>query len=165
MLRGNAPFDPPSLAQERPELGQRLGRVSGLRETNLIVANAWPQANENAKPRRGLIDGFVKTCERWRLSRPEQMILLGYPNNEIAATPVLDGRVRASQDVKDRTGYVLNISIGLAALFGGSIENEVSWLSRPHEALGQSSPMQKMLSGRMIDMIKVHELVLRERAL
>jgi hypothetical protein len=119
----------------------------------------------NARIRKGAIEGFVRTCERWRLTRPEQIVLLGYRGDELAAQPILTGRVRPSQDVLDRSGYVLSISIGLAALYNDSVDAEIEWLTRPHTTLGQATPLSSMLDGKMLSMIRVHDLVSTERGL
>src|SRR6267143_1498920 len=107
-------FHPSAFNQEQPSQGQAIGTDAGLDPTRVLRPSRWPEANENVKVRKGAIDGFVRTCERWRLSQPEQIILLGYAGNELAGLPVLAGRVRPSQDVIDRVGYALGISIGLS---------------------------------------------------
>jgi hypothetical protein len=62
---------------------------------------------------RGIMDSFVKTCQRWGLSRKEQLILLGYGGDSASlGLQLLRGRLLSPpQDVKDRTGYVLGISL------------------------------------------------------
>lgn len=122
-------------------------------------------ANENERARRGPIDGFVKTCERWRLDQSEQLVLLGYAGNDIGGRPVLAGRAKPSQDVIDRIGYVLSISLGLASLFNDNIANEVDWLKQPKDDLGGASPIATMMSGRMVDMMRIVTLTLKERAI
>jgi hypothetical protein len=156
-------FNPAALNQEQPSQGQTFGASAGLDTNRVLRPSRWPEANENVRARKGAIDGFVRTCERWRLNQPQQIVLLGYSGNELAGVPVLTGRVRPSQDVIDRIGYVLGISIGLSALFNNSIPNEVDWLNQPQ--LGGTTPMQIMMSGKMLDMIRIVALVSRERAL
>lgn len=148
-----------------PSIGRaQLGGLShGLGEASRAPVLLHPNANFNV--RRGAVEGFVRTCERWELSAAEQVVLLGYGGDDLAAQPVLMGRTRASQDIRDRTGYVLSISIGLAALYNDSIDAETNWLKRPHRALGGVSPLNFMLDGRMLSMIRVHDLVMIERGL
>lgn len=136
----------------------------GLSPAELEPGNST-SLNANARLRRGVVEGFVRTCERWKLSHGEQVILLGYRGDELTAQPVLMGRTRASQDVRDRAGYLLSISIGLAALYGDSIDAELAWLSRPHPALQGATPLDVMLDGKMVSMIRVHSLVMAERGL
>jgi hypothetical protein len=159
-------FNPVSTVnQEQPLQGQTVGSIAGLENSRVLRSNRWPESNENVKVRKGVIDGFVRTSERWRLKQPQQIVLLGYPGNELAGLPILQGRVRPSQDVMDRIGYVLGISIGLGALFNNSIPNEVDWLNQPQHSLGGAAPMEIMMSGKMLDMIRIFALVSRERAL
>ncbi|MCK1523043.1 antitoxin Xre/MbcA/ParS toxin-binding domain-containing protein [Bradyrhizobium sp. 17] len=166
-------FEPPQREQRelRPANGNypsiaraQLGGLSqGLGEAPWTPVLLRPNANLNV--RRGAIEGFVRTCERWKLSQAEQVLLLGYGGDERAAQPIFMGRTRPSQDIRDRTGYVLSISIGLAALYNDSIDAEIDWLRRPHATLGGATPLDFMLDGRMLSMIRVHDLVMIERGL
>jgi hypothetical protein len=116
-------------------------------------------------PRRGVVDGFIKTCERWKLEKPDWVTLLGYNGDELGAEQIFRNRIRASRDVVDRTGYVLGISIGLAALFNNSIEAELNWLNTPNAKLDNATPMAVMLRGKMVSLITIFNLVNYERAL
>jgi hypothetical protein len=143
---------------------QRLyrGLGSGLGPN---VEFAAPQV-QSALLTRGYLDAFVKTCQRWHLSLEQQIVLLGFKGSEFLGRQLLTGRVLApSQDAKDRTGYVLAISIGLGALFDEAEAAELAWLSVPRPALGGRSALEFMLQGRMSDVMKVAELVACERGL
>lgn len=162
----------PNLEQgePRPANGNYPATATSLGNLALGLSPAAPEQvnaplSANARLRRGAVEGFVRTCERWRLSHIEQVILLGYRGDELTAQPVLMGRTRASQDVRDRAGYLLSISIGLAALYGDSIDAELAWLGRPHQALQGTTPLNFMLDGKMVSMIRVHGLVMAERGL
>src|SRR5262245_21329814 len=116
--------------------------------------------------RRGLVDAFMNTCQRWRLTEDEQSVLLGYGGNQAIAADILAGRyLNLPQDVRDRVGYVVGISIGLGALFNEVIGAELDWLNRPHPKLHNQSPLAVMLQGRMSQLIAVSALVNEERAL
>jgi hypothetical protein len=116
--------------------------------------------------RKGAIQAFVKTCERWKLATKDQIVLLGYGTNHTTGANILNGRVLSpSQDVRDRTGYVLGISLGLGAVFDESAEVELAWLRKPHPKLGKVAPLTYMLEGRMANLIAVADLVAEERAL
>jgi hypothetical protein len=79
---------------------------------------------------------------------------------------LLEGRwLRTSQDVKDRAGYVLGISVGLGALFDESVEAEVTWLNAPHPKLRGVTPLALMLGGRMAALMTVAQVVAEEREL
>jgi hypothetical protein len=93
-------------------------------------------------------------------------VLLGFKGSEFLGREFLTGRILAlPQDAKDRTGYVLGISVGLGALFDESETAELAWLSVPRSALGGQSARDCILEGRMSDLMKVAELVARERGL
>jgi hypothetical protein len=113
----------------------------------------------------GMFDAFVKTCQRWRLAEPEQATLLGYKSHEFLGQQLLRGYVPPrTQDVRDRIGYVLAITLGLGALFDENVEAEISWLQTEHPLL-KAPPLDFMLRGRMINLITVADIVRAERAL
>jgi hypothetical protein len=113
-----------------------------------------------------LIEAFKKTAERWRLTEDEAVQLLGYGGGRSFGKALLTGEMKLpSQDLTDRIGYVLGISLGLGSLFRERIEPELDWLSLPREELGGESALQKLLSGHMRDLIAVNHLVRRERNL
>jgi hypothetical protein len=123
------------------------------------------QQVRQARP-KGAIDAFVKICERWRLLPHDQIVLLGYKTSLSVGLFVLLGpSLGLSQDVKDRTGYVVGISIGLGAIFDESLEAELDWLNTPHPKLANETPLSHMLHGRMINLITVASLVADERGL
>ena len=80
------------------QLGAHFG-LGGSAVTQRIPATA-------PIPRRGVVDGFIKTCERWKLEKPDWVTLLGYNGDELGAEQIFRNRIRASRDVVDRTGYV-----------------------------------------------------------
>ena len=95
----------------------------------------------------------------------DQLVLLGYRDNEFFGLQLLRGRwLSAPQDVRDRTGYVLGISVGLGAIFNESIEAEVAWLNHPHQRLRGQTPLALMLQGAMRHLMTVNTLVAEERA-
>ena len=115
---------------------------------------------------RGVLKIFVETCQRWELKLEDQVILLGYQSAGSTGMQILNGRVREhSRDIKDRSGYVIAISIGLGILFGESIDAENQWLRNPRQMLDGKSPLDYMLGGQMIDLIAINRMVERERGL
>jgi hypothetical protein len=121
---------------------------------------------QSLPPSKGLVDAFVKTCQRWHLPPAQQVVLLGYTGSEFLGQQLLEGRVLAlSQDAQDRTGYILGISVGLGALFDESEEAELTWLAAPREALSGQSALSFMLEGRMANLMVVAAMVAHERGL
>ncbi|WP_375788093.1 hypothetical protein ACE10Z_11965 [Bradyrhizobium sp. Pha-3] len=112
-----------------------------------------------------MFDAFINTCQRWRLERNSQLRLLGFPEGDFLGSQLLMGRVPArTQDVKDRIGYVLAVSLGLGTIFNEAVAPELDWLTNIHPKL-RESPLQHMLGGRMIHLIAVAGLVAAERNL
>jgi hypothetical protein len=162
-----------SAAQEQQVLGGQGGGLrvqfpGGAYTVPVFTRTDAPEILEvQIRPmRRGLIDAFVKTCQRWRLTEGEQNVLLGYGANTVLAAEILAGRyLNLPQDVRDRVGYVVGISVGLGALFNEGIRAELDWLNRPHPKLRNQPPLAAMLQGRMAQLIAVLALVDEERAL
>ena len=138
------------------ELTRRRGRIS----------QADTPVRQQAPVRPPLVDVFIKTCQRWRLSEAQQITLLGYEGCEALGRELLAGRLlQPSQDVRDRTGYVLGISIGLGTLFNEAAEPERLWLNKPHSNLAGKSPLEFMLEGQMKNIMIVAAIVEQERGL
>jgi Protein of unknown function (DUF2384) len=125
----------------------------------------WPAVRPRIAP-RGIMEAFVKTCQRWRLNEHEQAVLLGYGTNPPLAREMMVGRYRdLPQDVQDRVSYVVGVSVGLGAVFDEAVQAEVDWLHRPHPKLANRAPLSVMLMGHIAQLITVSDLVAEERAL
>ena len=123
------------------------------------------QHTEASSP-RGVIDAFIKICQRWHLSHDEEIILLGYRPGDFIGEHILAGRVLpSSQDVLDRAGFVVSISLGLGAIFGEVVDAEISWLSHRRKKLNNKSPLEYILEGHMENLFFVAEMVKHERGL
>jgi hypothetical protein len=135
---------------------------AGLRNT----LDDYAPLHRSSQSGEALLDAFVKTCQRWHLSAEQQVILLGYKGSEFVGRRFLEGRfIALSQDGKDRTGYVLSISIGLGSLFDESEEAELAWLTVAREAFGGKSALDFMLEGHLANLMVVADLVAYERGL
>jgi hypothetical protein len=125
----------------------------------------WPAAQPRPGP-RGVMEAFVKTCQRWRLNEHDPAVLLGYGTNSPLAREMMSGRwVDLPRDVRDRVGYIVGISVGLGAVFDEAVQAELDWLHRPHPKLADRAPLSTMLMGHMAQLITVLDLVAEERAL
>jgi hypothetical protein len=121
---------------------------------------------QTAPGKVGIIDAFIKICQRWHLSPQQQITLLGYNGSEFFGQQLLEGRLVAPpQDARERTGYILAISVGLGSLFDDSERAELAWLNSPREALNGSSPLAYMLEGRMANLMYVATMVAHERGM
>ncbi|MCY4463498.1 MAG: DUF2384 domain-containing protein [Albidovulum sp.] len=149
----------------------RLGTSLSKLRSGRDIHRSWAASDISQGPReageiRGELKIFVETCQRWKLKLKDQVILLGYQSGDSIGMQILNGRVRAhSRDIKDRSGYVIAISIGLGILYGESIDAENQWLRNPRQILDGKSPLDYMLGGKMIDLITINRMVERERGL
>ena len=116
--------------------------------------------------RKGIVEGFVKVCNRWGLDQKKQKILLGISESGIFSDAILnDNSFNLPQDLKDRIGYVISISLGLGILFGGNTDAEIEWLNSNRHSLSDLTPIEYMLQGHMFNIINIAEMVNRERGL
>jgi hypothetical protein len=125
-----------------------------------------PQPSQTVPTKKGLLDAFVKTCQRWHLTQQQQIILLGYSGSEHFGRQLLfEGLLAPPQDARDRAGYILSISIGLDVLFDGSEQAELTWLNTPREVLNGKTALAFMLEGSMANVMIVAAMVNRERGM
>jgi hypothetical protein len=146
---------------------ETLGRSADFRVQH-ISAFQRPTAVQFEPPvlRPGLVDAFVKTCQRWHLSPSDQIALLGYNGSEFLGRQLLEGRLLAlPQDARDRVAYVLGISLGLGAMFNDSEEAELFWLRQLRPVLGGRSAIDFMLEGSMANLTVIAQMVAAERGL
>lgn len=149
---------PPQRAQQN-EPGGIAGRASGAKFD-------VPPPQQSAALRSGIVDAFVKTCQRWHLAPAQQIILLGYKGSEFFGVQILDGFVLSPpQDVRDRVGYILAISVGLGFMFDDLERAELAWLNAPRKAFDGNTPLVHMLEGRMENLMNVAAMVAHERGL
>src|SRR5258708_3950758 len=104
--------------------------ILAVNEEAGLVPDSRPSNQESIQqspgPVAGVMEAFIKICQRWRLSDDQQMILLGYPNATSFFNQLKLGHMPLiSQDTKDRIGYVLHISIGLGAIYNDVEEAEL----------------------------------------
>ena len=143
-----------------------VGFLEFSRARVMAIQTARTGAGAGAGTRRSIVDAFAKTCERWGLNCSEQLVLLGYQADHVVGQQVLAGGIApTSQDVRDRVGYVVGISLGLGALFGDIIDAEIDWLRHPRKWLDGVSPLEHMLEGHIANLIVVAEMVKHERGL
>ena len=129
-------------------------------------AQSVPLAEVREEAREGLVDAFLKTCQRWQLNSDDQMILLGYRPNDAVGLRVLAGQwTPSSQDFEDRVGYVAAVGLGLGALLGEAVDAEIRWLKQPRARLDGKSALEYMLEGHMASLFVVARMVTHERGL
>ena len=130
-----------------------------------LVPSQGPQFEVQGRP-QGILGAFVSVCKRWGLTRDDQSKLLGFPPGDFVAQSLLGGGIPpSSQDVRERVGFVVGISITLGALFGRNHEAELAWLNQRRAKLDGKTPLQCMLQRRMLNLAQVSELLRQERGL
>ena len=133
--------------------------------TKMGRINPRPHTSDANRP-RGVFDAFVNTCQRWRLSQDEQVVLLGRQPGDSLVYHLFAGRIHSlSLDAEDRAGYIVVISLALGALFDENIEAENDWLRQPRAGLEDKTPLEHMLGGSMVHLLDVVQLTRRERGL
>jgi Protein of unknown function (DUF2384) len=153
---------PGSLTPAQHVQQREPSKITGLASSISFVS----PPRQSAGLRSGTIDAFVKICQRWHLSTDLQIVLLGYKGCASFGSQILNGYLLSSpQDVLDRVGYILAISLGLGFLFDNSERAELAWLNAPRESLNGSSPLAYMLEGRMENLMNVAAMVAHERGL
>ncbi|MDE0302621.1 MAG: hypothetical protein OXJ38_05355 [Gammaproteobacteria bacterium] len=129
-----------------------------------ITQLAPKQHEEKISNPRGIFEAFVKTCQRWELDLDSQITLLGCRENISTGHQILSGHIISpSQDIVDRAGYIVGISLGLGALFGEAIDAEIDWLKCPRKKLQNKSPLEYMLEGHLVNLFAIAEMVRHER--
>ncbi len=102
---------------------------------------------------------FVNLTERWELEASHLPILLGYSRDSYTFALLISGDIIPStQDFTDRVAYMLEISIGLEAIYGDNPKIEQKWLKETHHRLRSESPLNHMLQGHMKNLITVVDI-------
>ena len=157
------------------ETFEELAKQNSIgKQTNTNQISNYPKA-KNYKPvlagkdsirLHGIIDAFVKVCQRWCLDENDQMKLLGFSSDDFFGKLILKGIDRAlPHDIDDRATCVVGIGMSLFSLFGESAEAEIHWLNHPRTNLQNRSPLAYMLEGRMENIFTVVNMVKHERGL
>ena len=70
------------------------------------------------------MDAFVRVCQRWNLNEAEALTLLGYRDSPFLGKQILDSRsLSIPLDARDRSSYLLSISLGLGTMFNEVAES------------------------------------------
>jgi Protein of unknown function (DUF2384) len=109
---------------------------------------------------------FMNLSDRWALESGELPILLGYPSESDTFARLMSGHITPNtQDLIDRIAYMLEISVGLEAIYGDNPKIEQRWLKEPHHLLKDKSPLDHMLQGHMENLMTIVDLLRDERGL
>lgn len=119
-----------------------------------------PKKLDETKISQAAFQAFLNIAKKWDLNREQQTILLGH----ISPSDYLEWKGRAEisrpfllpRDILERISYLLGIYEALHILLSTpDVAN--SWVKRPNAAplFTQKSPIDKMLSGNIADLIEI----------
>jgi hypothetical protein len=131
--------------------GRRADRVLVLLGAGESAATA-PQLSQPA-----LLRLFFKLAQLWQLSGPEQCVLLGGTSQHTLEVWRSGLWRKVPVDVQDRIEHLLCIHCTLLGLAGEA--GPASWLRTPNtaEPFGGQPPLQRLLAGRIRDLLAVHQ--------
>jgi len=111
--------------------------------------------SEDVDARRGIaqlaLKGFFNLAQRWQLSRPEAMTLLGLTATSTYANWKNGKTGTLPRDTLERISYLLHIDDALRQHCQHDTHLN-HWLRESHVQLHEQSPLGRMLQGNVIDL-------------
>lgn len=123
----------------------------------MTAAYTEAQLADSARLSGPALRAFDRIADQWKLSAPEQLILLGSPARSSYFRWKKDpDNARLSQDTLERLSYLLGIHEALAALLPDPQAAD-AWVRKPNDAppFGGRSALARMLSGLVADLYVV----------
>jgi hypothetical protein len=108
-----------------------------------ILAEASPRVALNA---------FTRIADRWKLTAQERRTLLGRSGRTAYRYDVPPTRL--GDDVRERISLLVGIYEDVRLLFGSG-ELGDGWVKRENRDFGGHAPLQRMLGGKIIDLVTV----------
>lgn len=116
--------------------------------------------SEDIDARRGIaqlaLKAFFNLANRWHLTRPEAMTLLGLTATSTYANWKNGKTGTIPRDTLERISYLLNIDDTLRQISRNDLSLR-AWLRQVHTQLPGLSPLQRMLHGNVIDLYWVQQ--------
>lgn len=108
------------------------------------------------------IRAFKDIADRWGLSEPERLKLLGAPRSTYFKW-FKESRPRLPHDVLTRISYILGIFKALHILLPDEAAD--TWLRRPNKAplFGGDPAMKRLLSGDVVDLYRIRQYLDTQR--
>lgn len=123
--------------------------------TNKTHIKGEAMYSEDIDARRGIaqlaLKGFFNLAQRWQLSRPEAMTLLGLTATSTYANWKNGKTGTLPRDTLERISYLLHIDDALRQRCQNDL-HLCNWLRETHALLQQRSPLGRMLEGNVIDL-------------
>lgn len=122
----------------------------------------------DAKVGRAAFQAFLNICNKWDLTRAQQLILLG--DVPTSTYHLWKGNVEKEQEFKltkdtlERISYLLGIYKALHILLPNA-DAANNWIKRPNRAplFNSKSALDKMLAGNVVDLADVRRYLDAER--
>ena len=116
--------------------------------------------SEDVEARRGIaqlaLKGFFNLANRWELTRPEAMTLLGLTATSTYANWKNGKTGTIPRDTLERISYLFNIDEKLRQSRANDLA-QLQWLRDEHPLLGGHSPLSRMLAGNVIDIYWIQQ--------
>lgn len=116
--------------------------------------------SEDVEARRGIaqlaLKGFFTLANRWQLSRPEAMTLLGLTATSTYANWKNGKTGTIPRDTLERISYLFHIDDKIRQHYP-SAEALNGWLRAEHSKLEGHSPLSRMLAGNVIDIYRIQQ--------
>jgi hypothetical protein len=117
-----------------------------------------PQANPEKRvalddPRASAVakKTFFRIMERWGVTNEQAQMLLGSPSRSTFYAWKKGEGGNLSRDVFERISYVIGIYKALQILFADEARAD-AWVSKPNDAFGGSSALDRMTAGNISDL-------------
>ena len=136
--------------------------MSQMSPTSLLTrrAPARPPAAPADEPARGaaLFRTFLRLAAHWRLGKREQGVLLGGVSRHTlgrwAEAAVSGAGLTLERDQRDRIACLIAIHRSLRTIYPYD-EIAYAWVSRPHGDFAGQAPLDVMLGGGLLDLVRV----------
>lgn len=107
------------------------------------------------------LGAFFRLAERWKLTNQQARVLLSVPERTFYRWRSAPGTAELDPNVLERLSLVVSIYADLHRIFGDDNPSADEWLHWPNDYLDGQTPAQRMLGGKMMDVIAVHNVVVR----
>jgi len=102
--------------------------------------------------------GFFRIAELWGMTVDQMRVVLGAPSRSTFYNWKKGEGGLLPRDTLERISYVLGIYKGLQVLFPDAHQAD-AWISKPNQAFGGRSALDRMLAGNVADLQAVRSYV------
>ena len=124
------------------------------------VAQDQPSPADPAAERTSAVAkrGFFRIAELWGMTADQMRVILGAPGRSTFYNWKKGEGGLLPRDTLERISYVLGIYKGLQVLFPDAHQAD-AWISKPNQAFGGRSALDRMLAGNVADLQAVRAYV------